>query len=146
MLAQRLRRTANPLAAEELGLEILVAGLGEERRVSIEDPQSVRAAKAVLHEADEPRVTLSEVAAKVGVSAIHLTQAFKRAEGVPLYRYQSQLRLGRALAELPEREDITDLALELGYSSHSHFTANFRSALGVTPSDYRSSATAAAYF
>ena len=141
MLVQLLRRTADPLAAEELALAILVEGLGEARRVSIHDSQCVREAKAVLHEADEPRVTLSEVAAKVGVTAIHLTQAFKRSEGIPLYRYQTQLRLGRALAELPEREDITDLALELGYSSHSHFTAAFRSALGVTPSDYRSSAS-----
>ena len=141
MLAQMLMREDDALAAEELGLAILVAGLGEARRVSIHDPQCVREAKAVLHESNEPRVTLSEVAAKVGVTAIHLTQAFKRSEGIPLYRYQTQLRLGRALAELPEREDITDLALELGYSSHSHFTAAFRSALGVTPSDYRSSAS-----
>jgi len=50
------------------------------------------------------------------------------------------LALPVSFRELPDREDITDLALELGYSSHSHFTAAFRSALGVTPSDYRRSA------
>ena len=140
MLVQKLRRASRPLVAEELGLQILIKAFGEARRVAVQNARCVRQAKAVLHESDEPRLTLTQVAAKIGVTPIHLTQAFKRSEGIPLYRYQTQLRLSRALAELPEREDITDLALELGYSSHSHFTAAFRSAVGVTPSDYRRSA------
>ena len=37
--------------------------------------------------------------------------------------------------------DLTDLALDLGYSSHSHFTAAFRKAFGVTPSAFRRKAT-----
>jgi AraC family transcriptional regulator len=57
---------------------------------------------------------------------------------VPLYRYQMRLRLNRALVELPHCNDITGLALELGFSSHSHFTAVFGKAFGLTPSDYRS--------
>ena len=59
---------------------------------------------------------------------------------MPLYRYQTLLRLCRALDRLPDQDDITDLAFELGYSSHSHFSAVFRSALGTTPSLYRSQA------
>jgi len=128
------------MVAEELGLQILLEAFGEARRVAVQDPRCVKQAKAVLHESDEPRLTVTEVAAQIGVTPIHLTQAFKRSEGIPLYRYQTQLRMSRALAELPESDDITDLALELGYSSHSHFTAAFRSAVGVTPSEYRRSA------
>jgi AraC-like DNA-binding protein len=41
---------------------------------------------------------------------------------------------------LPERDDITDPALDLGFSSHRHFTASFRSAFGLTPSAYRAGA------
>lgn len=137
LLAQLLRRATNPSAAEELGIALLAEGVGETRRLSVHDPRCVREAKARLHDCTEGRVTLGEVAEDIGVTSVHLTQAFKRSEGMPLYRYQTQLRLSRALAELPEREDITDLALELGYSSHSHFTATFRAALGVTPSAYR---------
>ena len=140
MLTQLLRRTSDPLAAEEIGLAILLTSLGEGRRVAVHDPQCVRRAKSLLHDSDQGRLTLTHIAAELGVTPIHLTQAFKRSEGIPLYRYQTQLRLGRALAELPERDDVTDLALDLGYSSHSHFTAAFRSALGVTPSAYRSGA------
>jgi AraC family transcriptional regulator len=93
--------------------------------------------KEILIELDCEPLSLSDVAAQLGVSPIYLTQAFKKAEGVPLYRYQSRLRMSRALAELPFTESITDLALELGYSSHSHFASAFRTTFGLTPSAYR---------
>jgi hypothetical protein len=50
-----------------------------------------------------------------------LTTAFRRTEGVPLHRYLTQLRLAQALVELPHASDLTALALDLGFSSHSHF-------------------------
>lgn len=98
----------------------------------------INRAKEVLHELDCEPLTLSDVAAEVGVTPIYLTQAFKRSEGIPLYRYQSRLRLSRALAELPFAESLTALALDLGFSSHSHFAAVFRSVFGLSPSRYRS--------
>jgi len=137
MLVQQLRRTCDPIERDEIGSEILLASMGDSDPVAIWDSRCVRRAKAMLHEADGERLPLADIAAKIGVTPIHLTQAFKRSEGVPLYRFQMRLRLSRALAELPERDDITCLALDLGFSSHSHFTATFRSALGVTPSEYR---------
>lgn len=138
MLAQYLRRETEPLAAEELGVEILAESAANERHVSRFDPRCVRRAKAALHDCVDGRSSLTQIASDLGITPIHLTQTFKRSEGIPLYRYQTQLRLGRALARLPEQEDITDLAFELGYSSHSHFTAAFRSEFGMTPSRYRS--------
>lgn len=98
----------------------------------------INRAKEVLHELDCEPLTLSDVAAEVGVTPIYLTQAFKKSEGIPLYRYQSRLRLSRALAELPFTESLTALALDLGFSSHSHFAAVFRSVFGISPSYYRS--------
>ncbi|NIP90808.1 MAG: AraC family transcriptional regulator, partial [Gammaproteobacteria bacterium] len=52
-------------------------------------------------------------------------------------RYQMRLRLARSLVRLESCEELTDLALDLGFSSHSHFTAAFRAAFGVPPSVYR---------
>ena len=43
-------------------------------------------------------------------------------EGLPLYRYQLRLRLARALDLLAQYDDLTSLGLELGFSSHSHFS------------------------
>jgi AraC-like DNA-binding protein len=144
MLTQLLRRTEDPLTAQELGIEILAEAAAAARRVGLADQRCVRRAKAALHDCPDGRVSLSEIASDLGVTPVHLTQSFKRSEGVPLYRYQTMLRLGRALERLPEREDITDLAFELGFSSHSHFTAVFRTAMGMTPSHYRSRARASA--
>ena len=142
MLAQLLRRADDPLAAEELGVAIVAESVSDERRVTKIDPRSVRRAKAALHDCVDGRSGLTDIASELGVSPIHLTQSFKRSEGISLYRYQTQLRLGRALTRLPEQEDITDLAFELGFSSHSHFTAAFRAEFGMTPSRYRAEAGA----
>jgi AraC-like DNA-binding protein len=46
------------------------------------------------------------------------------------------LGLARALAELPHADDLTALALDLGFSSHSHFSAVFRRTFGLTPSRF----------
>jgi AraC family transcriptional regulator len=140
MLAQLLRRAGEPLAAEELCVAILEECVADGRRVGSIDQRCVRRAKAVLHDCPEGRLSLSQIASDLGVTSIYLTQCFKRSEGMPLYRYQTLLRLSRALDRLPERDDITDLAFELGFSSHSHFTAVFRNELGTTPSQYRSQA------
>lgn len=94
-------------------------------------------AKEVLHARGCERISLTDVAKDVGVTPAYLTQEFTRSEGVPLYRYQCRLRLSRSLLELPHCDDITGLALDLGFSSHSHFTTTFREAFEMTPSDYR---------
>jgi AraC-like DNA-binding protein len=60
---------------------------------------------------------------------------------VPLYRYLTRLRLRAALERLADgARDLTALALELGFSSHSHFADAFRREFGRTPSDVRNGA------
>src|SRR5690606_1076184 len=86
------------------------------------------------------RWTLAEVAAQVGVSPVYLPPAFRDVEGVPLYRYQLRLRLARAPDLLGESDDLTELGLHLGFSSHSHFSAAFQKAYGRTPSQFRRAA------
>ena len=98
--------------------------------------------KLVLASDLSRRWTLAEIAAEVGGSPVYLTQVFQQVEGLPLYRYQLRLRLARALDLLPDCEDLTALGLELGFSSHSHFSAAFRETYGRSPSEFRQ-ATAA---
>ena len=70
---------------------------------------------------------------------MYLTQVFQQVEGLPLYRYQLRLRLARALDLIAGHEDLSGLAQDLGFSSHSHFTAAFRQAYGMTPSEFHAS-------
>jgi AraC-like DNA-binding protein len=81
---------------------------------------------------------LAEIAAALGCSPFHLCRVFRAVTGTSLHAHREQLRLRRALLEIPRRRgDLAALALELGYSSHSHFTAAFRRAVGVPPSRWR---------
>ena len=65
---------------------------------------------------------------------------FQQVEGLPLYRYQLRMRLARALDLLGQYDDLTTLGLDLGFSSHSHFTSAFTQAYGRSPSEFRQAA------
>lgn len=81
--------------------------------------------------------SLDELARHVGVSVFHLCRVFRRQTGLTLHEYRTELRLRHALERLPEPgTDLSQVALEVGFSSHSHFTAAFRRAFGITPSAF----------
>lgn len=132
---------ADVLHAESLALELLDLTLaGAHAAAPAPTPTRKRLVDRIKRRlAGEPlrRWTLAEVAQEVGGSPLHLTQVFRQVEGVPLYRYQRQLRLAHALAMLPQAGDLTALALDLGFSSHSHFSAAFRQAFGLSPGELR---------
>ncbi len=145
-LAQ-LRLLARGGVHEPLAAEALVLGLasGSVQQGSASDraatPAATPSRRRVVDRikrtlADDPlrRWTLSDIAAQVGGSPLHLTQLFQQLEGQPLYRYQLHLRLAQALVRLPHCEDLSALALDLGFSSHSHFSAAFRKVYGCAPS------------
>jgi AraC-like DNA-binding protein len=147
-LVAQLRHTltrglAEPLQAESLVLSLARRALGERHaraRASTQSQQRL-VDRAKLSIASHParRWTLGEVAAAVGVSPVYLTQVFQRVEGIPLYRYHLRLRLARALDLLGEYDDLARLGMDLGFSSHSHFSSAFRQLYGRTPAEFRRS-------
>jgi AraC family transcriptional regulator len=83
-------------------------------------------------------VTVRDLARVMRCNPSRLCRAFRRSTGQTLTSYRHALRVQVALERLREEQiDLTQLALELGYSSHSHFTQVFRRHLGVTPSQVR---------
>ena len=96
--------------------------------------------KLVLTSDLSRRWTLAEIAAETGGSPVYLTQVFQQVEGMPLYKYQMQLRLARALDLIHQYDDLSALGLDLGFSSHSHFSAAFKQAYGQTPLEFQRSA------
>lgn len=127
----------DPMQADELLASVLEEALSRSDSRPARQSKVIARAKEMLHTYPHIVLSLEEVARQVGVTSVYLTQEFTRSEGVPLYRYQKRLRLNRALRELPHCQDITALALDLGFSSHSHFSCAFRQQFGMTPSDYR---------
>jgi AraC-like DNA-binding protein len=96
-------------------------------------------AKLVLSSDLSRRWTLADIAAEVGVSPVYLTQVFQQVEAMPLYRYHLRLRLARALDLLGSYDNLTTLGMDLGFSSHSHFSSAFRQVYGRTPAEFQRS-------
>jgi AraC-like DNA-binding protein len=137
------RGVAETLEAETLILTLVRRSLGErtshQAGASPGRQKLVDRAKLILSSDLARRWTLAEIAAEVGVSPVYLTQVFQQVEAMPLYRYHLRLRLARALDLLGRYDDLTALGLDLGFSSHSHFSAAFRQVYGRTPGEFQRS-------
>jgi AraC-like DNA-binding protein len=145
LLRHSLARGAiETLEAETLALTLIRRSLGERtsqaRASSYGRQKLVDRTKLALSSDPSRRWTLSEIGEEIGVSPVYLTQLFAQVEGIPLYKYQLHLRLARALDLLGAYESLTMLALDLGFSSHSHFSAAFRQLYGRTPAEFQRSA------
>jgi AraC family transcriptional regulator len=144
LVRHRLARgVTETLEAESLTLSLVSRALGKRTSYaaagSVGLQKLVDRAKLLLSSNLGRRWTLAEIGAAVGVSPVYLTQVFRQVEGLPLYRYQLQLRLARALDLLGNCSDLTGLALDLGFSSYSHFSGAFKQAYGLTPRAFRRS-------
>lgn len=138
------RKIAEPLEAESLALTLVQRALG---------PRTTRAATSTVGRqrlVDRAKLalatdltrhwTLAEIGAELRCSPVYLTQVFQQVEGVPLYRYHLRMRLARSLELLGDYDDLSALSVDLGFSSHSHFSAAFREHYGRSPSEFRSQA------
>ena len=98
---------------------------------------AVEEAKRLIAQAPERSIAFRDLARRVECSPYELCRNFHRQTGYTLTRFRHSLRLRMALERLRTRTGITEIALDLGYASHSHFTAAFRNYFGITPSRYR---------
>jgi AraC family transcriptional regulator len=85
-------------------------------------------------------VGLETVARDAGTSLYHLCRVFREQTGLTMHAYRTRQRLGHALDRLVSGSstDLTELALDLGFSSHSHLSRTFQKQMGVPPSAIRS--------
>ena len=88
-------------------------------------------------------VSLQVLAKESGYSRVHFVRMFRAATGYTPHNYLLKLRVER-VRELLARTtlSLTEIALECGFSSHSHLSRVFRQILGATPSEYRRSLNA----
>lgn len=82
--------------------------------------------------------SLAELGHLAHVSPYHLSRRFRQATGASIYEYVLRARLAFSLDLLVSTPlDLTNIALDAGFSSHSHFTARFRGFFGTTPTRFR---------
>ena len=87
-------------------------------------------------------LSLAALAAQVGCSPFYLARLFRRATGSSIHAFRVELRLRRSLELVAGTgRDLSAVALDLGFGSHSHFSSAFRAAYGLTPSELRRTAS-----
>jgi len=136
--------TVEPLEAESLALTLVCRSLGprtaHEAGATRPRRRLADRVKVLLASDLSRRWSLAEIAREIRGSPVYLTQVFQQTEGIPLYRYHLRLRLAQALDLLARYDDLSTLAADLGFSSHSHFSAAFRQAYGRSPTAFRQTA------
>jgi len=85
-------------------------------------------------------LSLQVLAKESGYSRVHFIRMFRAATGYAPHNYLLKLRVDRVRELLVSSTlSLTEIALECGFSSHSHLSRVFRQVLGATPSEYRRS-------
>lgn len=99
------------------------------------EPRIARICQSLQADPGDTR-PLAAWASFAGLSERTAARAFLASAGMSFGRWRQQLRLIEALSRLARGEPVLNVALDLGYDSPSAFSAMFRKALGVSPSNY----------
>lgn len=74
----------------------------------------------------------------MGLSAGYFSRQFKNMVGLSPYDFVLDVRLSRAREYIKsDRMDLTEIALETGFSSHAHMSNCFKRRLGISPKALR---------
>jgi AraC-like DNA-binding protein len=95
-----------------------------------------RIRRSIARLAREPAAanSLSELSAEVNLSQSRYLHLFKKTTGVPLRRYRLWIRVGAAVRAIARGKNLTEAALDAGFSSSAHFSFVFREMFGMAPS------------
>ena len=80
--------------------------------------------------------TLEEWGKSVGATDRTLARLFRFETGMSFRQWRQQMRILESLRRLGQEEQVSTIALDLGYNSPSAFIAMFKKALGKTPGQY----------
>jgi AraC family transcriptional regulator len=83
-------------------------------------------------------LSLAELASVVNISPTYFASLFKQEIGISPHQYVIRQRVEQAKLMLSKTDlAIADIALQVGFSSQSHLTQQFKRLTGVTPKQVR---------
>jgi len=107
------------------------------RSVEDENRRMLRARDAMDRDYALP-LDVARLARLVCTSEAHFIRTFKATFGEPPHRYLQRRRVERAMYLLRTTDrSVTDVCMEVGFSSLGTFSRTFRDILGETPSQFR---------
>jgi AraC family transcriptional regulator len=140
---------ADEFASEAVGLDLLNLCLRSlhpgsslpPRRSVARNRRAVERVKEAVASAPADRWTVVKLANVANLSPFHLCHVFRQMVGTSLYDYVLHERLAQTIDAVLDGGDLTVIALDAGFASHSHFTARFRRFFGCTPTMLRRAQT-----
>jgi YesN/AraC family two-component response regulator len=125
------------LSVEET-LAHIEAALSRVRKLGSEAQQIARQAMAFVHTHYSEPISRADIAFEVGVSERHLARCFRKEMDMTVSAYLNRYRVRQAklLLEVGDK-NITEIALEGGFSNSGYFSQVFRQETGVSPSAYQ---------
>lgn len=102
-------------------------------------------ARDFIHDAHAETLTLPDIAHQAGVSPYHFLRSFRDAFGETPRQYLTRVRLERAKDLLGRGEAVTDVCMQVGYSSLGSFSLMFAERVGMPPRAYQRKIRTLAY-
>lgn len=98
----------------------------------------VRNSVRLMQEGVNERIALDRIAQAAGLSRPHFYKLFREQVGITPNIYLNTLRMENAIDRLTTTGDaVTDIGLDLGFSSQASFSRFFIANVGIAPSTYR---------
>jgi AraC family transcriptional regulator len=84
------------------------------------------------------QISIADLAEKAGLSQFYYQRLFRRLVKKPVAEYIRLRRMAKAVdILLDENQRILDIAQDLGFETHEHFSRTFKKTYGMTPTEYR---------
>ena len=110
------------------------------------DPRTFRRVLAVRDRLlAEDEIAIADLAAGVGMNASRLIRVYTALFGTTPHQHRTQARLARARDRLARGAAVTEVCMDVGFSSLGSFSALFTRWTGVAPSRYRTIVQVAAH-
>ncbi len=140
LLLKILQETQTNDACSITSIEMLIFNLIESSNdlSNLNKPKWVLSLRDLLNDRWSEQLTLTELAAAIGVHPVTISKSFRKYFSCTLGEYLRKLKIEKSISLIKNSQlQLTEIALHCGFADHSHFTRNFKQMTGFLPKDYR---------
>jgi AraC family transcriptional regulator len=126
-----------PIVLDAMANELLVYSARNLDK-SDKPPAWLKKAYELINDCCTESITITEIAAAVGVHSMHLARTFRKFFNSSPGEYLRKCRIELATnLLLNSKKPLIDIALTTGFTDQSHFTQCFKQSTGITPAQFR---------